>query len=249
MKRFIACFDFLGFKEFILNSDTLYQEQIVNNIYRDIEFALSKRRRKKVSRGYIPDLSNSYLNCTTFSDTVVIWTNDDSLESLDEIIEVSFYLNLSNVNSFPLRGSIVYGDIFHKELSFTNKMDSKYNVNSLFGKGVVDAYTKAEYQEWAGTVIDESVENYLENIGLIPELRLKKYAMKYKVPYKPNSNEGRDEFAFLLSINLLTQEMFLSIADRIKQNFSNHNKQISNPTVMLKLENTLQFLKNHLPNE
>ena len=40
MNKFIAYFDFLGFKDFILNNDIEYQNQIMNNIFRDIESSL-----------------------------------------------------------------------------------------------------------------------------------------------------------------------------------------------------------------
>lgn len=40
MKKFIAYFDYLGFKQFIDNNDLVYQRKIVGNNFPDIENAL-----------------------------------------------------------------------------------------------------------------------------------------------------------------------------------------------------------------
>ena len=86
MNRFIAYFDYLGFKKFIENNTLDYQKRIVVNNFRDIENALGKGKTKPAKYGVIADLSESKINCINFSDTVVFWTNDDSIDSLIEIL-------------------------------------------------------------------------------------------------------------------------------------------------------------------
>ena len=77
MKKFIAYFDYLGFKQFIENNDLSYQKSTVNMIFRDIESALSGGKTKDAPQGRIFDIAKSNINCINFSDTVVYWTNDD----------------------------------------------------------------------------------------------------------------------------------------------------------------------------
>ena len=93
MKKFIAYFDYLGFKQFIENNDLDYQKRIMENNFRDIENALGQGKLKQPTHGAIADLANSNINCINFSDTIVFWTNDDSESSLIEIIEVAYKFN------------------------------------------------------------------------------------------------------------------------------------------------------------
>ena len=100
MNCFIAYFDYLGFKEFIENNDLDYQKKIIGNNFRDLESALGQGKIKDVHHGVIADLSNSKINCINFSDTVVFWTNDDSNESLKELLDVSYKFNWQAVDFF-----------------------------------------------------------------------------------------------------------------------------------------------------
>jgi hypothetical protein len=47
MNRFIAYFDYLGFKKFIENNTLDYQKRIVVNNFRDIENALAKGKQNQ----------------------------------------------------------------------------------------------------------------------------------------------------------------------------------------------------------
>lgn len=236
MKKYISYFDFLGFEDFINNNPIEYQEHIINNLFVGIERALGQGKYQ----GFRADLSNSRINCINFSDTIIFWTNDDSLESLTEIIEVAFNFNLiANTLSFPVRGSLVYGEIIHKDYREKNNGGGLYNVNSVFGKGIVEAHDKAEAQNWAGTVIDNSV---LEKIKE-PKLFLEKYAKKYKVPYKQEVNVNEEEYVFNLTLTKFDDEVFKNQKSKIETNFANHKKDVTDPRVKEKLAHTIKFLE------
>lgn len=244
MKKFIGYFDYLGFKDFILNNDLAYQNRIMNNIFRDIESALGNGKYKEASIGVIADLSDSKINCINFSDTVVFWTNDDSLDSLKELLDVTFQFNYQAIEYFfPARGAIVFGEIEHADFRQKNKSGSKYNLNSVYGKGLVKAYLKAEKQNWAGSVIDQSVINILLDSGINPDEFLKEYAKKYIIPYKPEFEVDFEEYALCLGKGILNDASFINVSASIESNFSDHNKSIDNPGVKLKLENTIKFLE------
>jgi hypothetical protein len=53
MKKFIAYFDYLGFKQFIDNNDLEYQRKIVGNNFRDIESALGQGKSKNMFKNRI----------------------------------------------------------------------------------------------------------------------------------------------------------------------------------------------------
>lgn len=244
MNKFIAYFDFLGFKDFILNNDIEYQNKIMNNIFRDIESSLGNGKLIKSQKGLISDISESSINCINFSDTVIFWTNDNSIESLTEITKVAYKFNWQAINFFfPVRGSLLYGEIIHADYRQYNDGGGKYNINSVFGRGIVEAHIKAESQDWAGSVIDQSIIDFLIENDLEPISYLSDYAKQYKIPYKTNIKIMESEFAFRLVKGSLNEEAYKNYSNSIERNFADHKKDISDPRVKLKLKNTLEYLR------
>lgn len=250
MKRFIAYFDYLGFKDFIENNDLDYQKRIMGNNFRDMESALSSGQTKSMPSGrFISDISDSKINCINFSDTIVFWTNDDSEESLQELLQVSHKFNWQAIDFFfPARGSVVYGELEYIDYKQHNDGGGIYNINSVYGKGLVKAHLKAEGQNWAGTVLDESLIDELTNRGLEPEKYLEKYAKKYKVPYK-NGVDLPEEFVYRIITGSLNDEALKNYKRGIEENFGNHKKSLDNPGVQEKLANTIKFLESFHENQ
>jgi len=240
MKKFIAYFDFLGFKDFILNNDIEYQRRIMGEIYLNIEDAVGKGKYIDYGFKFTPDRRKTNINCLNFSDTVVFWSNDDSIKALEEIIKVVDRFNYKSiVFSFPVRGALLYGEIEHKGFNDKNKKGSIYNINSVYGKGVVDAYIKAETQNWAGTVIDESIIQFLSENNYDVEKFLEHYTKRYNAPYK----YCKEEYVLRLAEGQLPEEAFINLSDLIRKNFSAHKKDITNSRVQEKLHNTLKYLE------
>ncbi len=249
MKKFIAYFDYLGFKQFIANNDLEYQRRIIRYNFRDIESALGHGKTKKVPKGVVADLTNSKIKCINFSDTVVFWTNDDSETSLIEILEVAHKFNWQAIlHFFPVRGSLVYGEIEYSDFKHENETGGLYNINSLIGKGLVLAYEKAEKQHWAGTVLDASFVNELVNRGYEIDTFLKPFAKKFKVPYK-NGVEIPDEFVMRIIKGQLDEEIFKNHEIGIRKNFASYKKSIDSQDVKEKIENTINFLASFYNND
>lgn len=243
MHRFIAYFDYLGFKDFIEKNDLQTQNQIVSNNLRDIEAALGEGKYKKSGYGFVADLSDLKINCINFSDTVVFYTNDSSEESLKHILDVSYHFNWrSNIFCFPVRGAIVHGEM--TSFGFGQKENNAhYNVNSIYGKGLILAYEKANNQEWAGTVIDQSVLDQIISKNYFPGDYLKDYAKLYKVPYK-HVGTNADEYVLNILKGSLTVDSFAGYKKRLEENFAQYKKSISDEGVQRKLKNTTLFLEN-----
>lgn len=241
--KYITYFDYLGFKDFIDNNNLEYQKKIISNIFRDIERALGKGKYIETNYGVISDISQSKINCLNFSDTIVFWTNDDSIESLNELLIVSHTFNWQAIDYFfPVRGSVVYGEIMHIDFRQPNGGGGVYNINSLFGKGLVKAHQKAESQNWAGTVIDGSIIDILQARQITPAEFLEPYAKKYKVPYK-NGIDIADEYVFWITKGKLNDEAFKNIKSNIEKNFADHNKSIDDIRTKEKLDNTIKYLE------
>ena len=175
---------------------------------------------------------------------MVFWTNDASTESLIELLRVAHKFNWQAIDFFfPARGAIVFGDIIHADFRQKNEAGGMYNLNSIYGKGLVNAHLKTENQDWAGSVIDQSVINVLLARDINPDEFLKEYAKKYKIPYKLGFELDEDEFALNIITGDLNDEAFKNYSADIEENFAKHNKSIENPGVKRKMKNTIKFLE------
>ncbi|MCO6163689.1 hypothetical protein [Flavobacterium sp. NRK F7] len=241
---FIAYFDFLGFKEFILNNiDENELMRRMGHIFRDIEFSLGQGEMQEPRNGVIlADLSNSKINCLNISDTVVFWTNDTTIESLKELVKVAYEFNWrENLYNFPVRGSISKGSIRIVNGININDLGVTYGVSCLYGKGIVNAHIKTESQEWAGTVIDNSMINEFTNEDEAFSF-LEKFAVKYMVPYKNGIIQEKEEFALRLTKSKLNEIAYTNTKENIERVFSQDHKSTTHPNVQLKIKNTIDFL-------
>lgn len=243
MKRFISYFDCLGYGNFILNNEPKAHAEVMKMIFRDIELTLGKRELISDTNKSLTDLSKSEINCLNFSDTIIFWTKDDSIEALKELIEVSYQFNKQAIfYTFPVRGALLHDEIVYVSGHHKSEVGSIYNINSVFGKGVVNAHNKAESQDWAGTVIDKSIIEYFDSCGIDPENLLIDYAIKYRVPYKKEC-DLEDEFVLRLTKSSINRATCQSYSQLIIKNFEEHKKDTTPQGVQNKLRNTLNFLE------
>jgi hypothetical protein len=243
MKKFIAYFDYLGYKDFIFNNDSDHLQRRAGHILRDIEISLGQGKYQDARKGVtVADLSLTRINCLNISDTVIFWTNDNSIESLEELLLVAYEFNWREIlYSFPVRGVICYDDIDMISGQFKNQAGAIYSPNLIYGKGLVKAHLKAENLNWAGSVIDHSVLDEINgqtNVGSF----LQPFAKLYKVPYKKSEGD-HDEYALLLGKEGLNETAFENTKRGIIGAFTNDNKSIEKPRVQEILGNTISFLQ------
>lgn len=236
---YLAYFDFMGFKEFIQNNEDEILMRRMGHIFRDIEICLGQGKYQEPRNGVLlADVSRSKLNCLNISDTVLIWTNDCEADSLKELINVAYEFNWREIGyNFPLRGSIFKGKIREVTGRQTNSEGGSYSVQCVYGKGIVDAHLKAESQNWAGTVIDQTIIDDLTQFGLLDFIN--EMTVKYPVPYKLETIE---EFVFKIKRGKLNETALENILKDIDRVFSMDNKNIDNDSVKLKIENTKKFI-------
>ncbi|WP_418637290.1 hypothetical protein [Winogradskyella sp.] len=242
---YIAYFDFLGFKEFILNNDDVTLMRRMNHIFRDIEWTLGQGKRQPPRSGMIfADLSNSKINCLNISDTVVFWTNDTTSESLKDLFDVAYEFNWKeNTFNFPVRGCITKGKLSIVKGNHSSKKGGSYSLSCLYGEGIIRAHTRAESQNWAGTVVDDIILKDFKELSEAEDF-LKDYALKYKVPYK-NGNNLNEEFVLRFSKGKLNYTAYENMVKDIYRVFQQDNKPTDHPSVQCKLENTVKFLKEY----
>ncbi|NIJ52304.1 hypothetical protein [Dyadobacter arcticus] len=246
MNRYIAYFDFLGYKQFILNNTSEYLRQRARHILRDIEMALSQEKYRELRPGLvIADLEDVVINCLNISDTIIFWTLDDSVRSLKELLAVAHYFNWFQIYfGIPLRGVVIAGEMEMLRGHEVNAHGAIYSNNLIYGQGLLKAHEKAESLNFAGCVIDESVINSLEaNIGA-REL-LSPFAKPYHTPYKAGHELGIPEYVLNIVNRELNGDSFDNFRNRIQARFSADNKPVNSPRVQELLTNTIEFLETY----
>ena len=238
--RFIAYFDLLGYKEFIMNNSEDKLVDRLNNIFAYVAIALSrgKSRRKEKGDGFVSDISDISINCINISDTIIYYSNDDTLESFREILETAAQFNDVINRSFPTRGALTCGGITFYEYSADSEKGGSYRQNVLTGKGLVEAHEKGENLNIASCVIDKSVIDTISKQNGNIENLVKDQAILYKVPYKKENPRPAEEY--LMTRTISDKESYKSKTKELADAFKMDNKTITKRAKELFL-NTVKF--------
>lgn len=242
MKHFIGYFDLLGYKQFILNNETAETRRRLSHVLRDIEASLGRGEYKDGNGGLLADLKKSTIKCLNISDTIIFWSADDSAKSLKEFLEVCFTMNWRlNTFNFPVRGALIYDEL---EMIIGNQVSEgggMYNVNTIYGKGLIHAHLKCENQSWAGCTIDNSLSDYIAGHGDIAA-SLDPIAIKYMVPYTKAVADQKEEYALKLVTGQLNDVAYNNVKNDIIDIFQRDNKGLSERAEIM-MNNTIQFLE------
>jgi hypothetical protein len=162
LKRWVGYFDLLGMKD-------LYESGNHISIFVALSSAIEKFKDRVTAW---PKIGYAW-----FSDTFVVYTNDDSVESFGAIDSISgwfcYFLICADI---PVRGAISC-DVFYADRE-----------NDLFfGKALIEAYEYGEAQDWIGFILCPSAEERLKEFGIQTE-KLLDYAYT-DIPFNKRSNK------------------------------------------------------------
>lgn len=234
----------MGFKEFIGNNTDEHIDLYMDNLFRESQLAASGRNCKDSKRpgAWIADLSKSAIHCLHISDTIIFWSDDITTESFKKIIECASYFlhQIIQTTTFTVRGCIVAGEIKFQPFQIKNEAGFFFYNSSLYGKPIVDAYTKAESQDWAGCYIDKSA------IEKVEEKIINSFIYDNRIAYYPVPLKGGTytyEYAIRIIPKSINNVYFKNLAKVVEEVFNVHmnGKSISEP-VKRKMTNTIKFL-------
>ena len=247
-ERYIGYIDFLGFSKIVEVQPMDRLEWIYSELYNYSLQQISEEKRF-VFRGNpmsSSDLSKIKLNMLFVSDSIVLWTNDTSIESFHTILVVLLnFLEKGFLYKYPVRGALVKGYLGVNNI----KEKTEYYVGGQFvyGPGFLKAVKIEESQNWSGCVIDrECLEYYnelvsagnIENAGIDYLLDLKAM-VKDDVPFK-KGNEECYVINWPISISL-NEKMLLDA-------FSEWGKSTEDPRAKLIIDHSLDFFRKHSEN-
>lgn len=232
---YLAYFDILGFEHIVkeLTSDKL--DELYSRIMRDTQWAYADDG-KQVSRVELhPVFLNSPIKAVNVSDSIVFFSRDDSEDSLVAMLKtISKFVSWLETHC-AYRGCLVVGSFNYLLGNVKNETEEiAYNVSAIYGKALIDAYKKAESQEWVGCFLDESIVKHASANGF-SQNHFATY-VEYDVPFK-----GGKQKLFALKATL-SDSNGKSYEEQVKELFERNELKFTEQ-VRLKYENTLTFRK------
>jgi hypothetical protein len=138
--RYVAYFDIMGFKDMVLR----YSHNEIYSMMKKIDKGIKLTSKVK----WVHDNPANLIKTTTYSDSIIIYSKDDSYDSLDSITKtVSALTNELLSDAIPHKGAIAFGRM---------TIDT---VNSIFfGRPLIDAYLLQEDLYFYGIVAHATIE-------------------------------------------------------------------------------------------
>jgi len=247
-KKYIAFLDILGFKDLIENNKLDDIEKLYDTLQKSVlySFAISNPEHKLINKGKVdlPSIKETNLNSLVISDSIIIWTDDDSQGSFFELIlAVKYFMYFSMQSGFPLRGGISSGELVVK--NGRHEKSPKFNsYTTLLGLSLTRAYILESKSEWSGCIIDEKcvehftnkLKSYDSNTANLEFFEEMDIIRSYKVPMKSGPIKK------YYTINWTHFNGPRLTASQVRRAFRTHNKSISDWSVENKIANTLKFL-------
>ncbi len=153
---FVAMFDIVGFKALRATKGTTELYKLYHRgILPGIEHSVAGKGKIEIIEGesvYVPDFSETTLRYQIMSDSIIIFTQDDSFESFFSIFNSSFKLLQFGFSGSkaPYRGAIGWGDL----IADPSKI--------LIGSALEDAFAGESSQAWAGAMLTANCRDFID---------------------------------------------------------------------------------------
>ncbi|HHT7180666.1 TPA: hypothetical protein ACTZ5A_005380 [Bacillus cereus] len=245
MKRYVAFIDILGFKGIVnsykgkINDLGEKLSQIFNaSIYSAIT---GEDTKVGIQPGELPNDILFY----QFSDSVILYTKDDSDNARDKmVLTLNYLLARSALQGFPLRGGLVKEELYAKP-------------PILVGEGIIKAYGLEMKQEWSGVIVHKDCYTLLdyETTDIANKL-----IARVKVPVKDDTNvpvksdniiQVKGEDGILTEEHLVINwpqfvGMRVNSREHFKECLTKETGIPSKKKDIAKIENTLNFFEQNI---
>lgn len=146
-KRFVAFFDILGFKDKVMREP---HEKIYNDLA-GIQVETTDKLYDVLGKPSMINLfGDSDIDVVKFSDTIVVFAKNDSIENfILFLISARFLFTSFLKKGFPLKGAIAYGEI---------SVDKERQL--YLGQPIIDAFLLEEDVNYIGVVAHNSIDRF-----------------------------------------------------------------------------------------
>lgn len=170
--RWCCYLDLLGFKK-LIQKDT----SLVDSVHRYYQ-------SREIVESWISQRSHLHLIC--FSDTFVIYSDDDSAATFAFIEQAArWIMNLNLKHGIPLRGALSCGALYIVE-----------DDDICIGNPLIEAFEQAENQNWIGFLLCHSAVLRLKKFNLSPS-RMLNYR-RWQMPKNKNLRGKNALHAYLI---------------------------------------------------
>lgn len=161
--RYIGFVDIMGFKDLVGRTDHIKVYSMMKDIYKSIKIIESVKWRDEIE---------GQIYTTMFSDSIIIYTKDDSYNSLNAIISATSALMYELIiNKIPYKGAMAFG-----------KMTVDQKLSIFFGQPLIDAYLLQEEAAFYGFVIHGTAEEKIHQYTISNQRFIS--VMNYNCPFK-----------------------------------------------------------------
>lgn len=187
------------------------------------------------------DVSDSIVNSSIISDSIILWTTDDKPDGFIELINCIHRLT-SFCHNQPMiffRGGIVFGEFYYDYNGVIRGKDSMMFHSIMLGNGLVDAFEIEKKLQIAGCVISDdavsaAAENEPEKFDKLWQVLIsEKKVIRYEMPLKKGSQ-------FFWTINWVRNVLHPEY-NEVEKGFSSFNKSVDSEDVKEKIANTLSY--------
>jgi len=199
-KRFVAVLDIMGFKDLVAS-------QTHEKVYA-VLFGIEKKIRTLQG-------NNDLLFITMFSDSIFIFSKDDSSESFYRFIIATTIISSSITSGIPMNGAIAFGEI---------TVNQRRNI--FFGQPIINAHLLQENLFYYGVVFHHSVDQKIneENSDIRSVPNFKDYYIEVITPFKDGNiicnNLNWIELITLNSTYKKQEEILNTIIIKLRQGVS-----------------------------
>ena len=138
-ERFVAFIDIMGFKDLIMRSTH-------NQVYKMMR-TINEQRRHNADIQWL-GITEKLIRTMTYSDSIMIYSKDDSTKSFDSISNTISGLSYDLfIEGIPHKGALAFG---------TMTIDSEDSI--FFGQPLIDSYLLQEELSFYGVLLHGSVE-------------------------------------------------------------------------------------------
>jgi hypothetical protein len=214
-RRWFGYFDLLGVKQ-------LYKTRNQISIFVAFSSAIEKFKERATAW---PNIGYAW-----FSDTFILYTEDDSAVSFGAIDNISrwFFYFLINAD-IPVRGAISC-DVLYAD---------KEN-NLFFGEAFIEAYQYGEIQDWIGLLLCPSAEQRLEEIGLPAERRLN-YAYA-EVPFNNRPERQPNDLKAKLPVCIIGNWISINNNNPVIERLTRMRERVADQRIRTKYDRTIEFI-------
>lgn len=211
--RFVVFLDLLGFKDLVMRSSH-------EKIYKMLTYITDKKKIvEEIKDADEIGKSDVELYSVTFSDSIVIFSKNDSLAHFEVISFVTSYFFAKLIEkSIPIKGAIAHGEISINKSS-----------QIFFGQPIIDSYLLEEDLNYMGIVAHNTIDKYISELK--PEkskLITSMYYREISTPFKYGnlSHLNIDWYRFLIE-SFTKRKEEISYSEFAKQTICEFKKQTS----------------------